>query len=153
MTNANGNNLDFSVIMAVYNVEDYLGEAIDSLINQTLSFEENIELILVDDGSPDNSLEICHEYQRRYPNNIIVLPKENGGVSTARNLGLKHATGKYINFMDSDDLISPNTFKEAKDFFTKHSADDYDVITFPVEFFESHEGPHYLNYKFRNRYK
>lgn len=148
MTNANGNNLDFSVIMAVYNVEDYLGEAIDSLINQTLSFEENIELILVDDGSPDNSLEICHEYQRRYPNNIIVLPKENGGVSTARNLGLKHATGKYINFMDSDDLISPNTFKEAKDFFTKHSADDYDVITFPVEFFESHEGPHYLNYKF-----
>ena len=88
---------DFSVIMAVYNVERYLGESIDSLIDQSLSFEDNIQLILVNDGSTDGSLKVAEDYQKRYPNNIILLSKENGGVSSARNLGLKHATGKYIN--------------------------------------------------------
>ena len=139
---------DFSVIMAVYNVERYLGESIDSLIDQSLSFEDNIQLILVNDGSTDGSLKVAEDYQKRYPNNIILLSKENGGVSSARNLGLKHATGKYINFMDSDDIISPNTFKEAKTFFSKHKSDDYDFISFPVEFFESWNGDHFLNYKY-----
>ena len=89
MSNKEETNFNFSVVMAVYNVGYYLKEAIDSLINQTLSFEENIQLILVDDGSLDNSLEIAQAYQEKYPKNIIVLSKENGGVSSARNLGLK----------------------------------------------------------------
>ena len=139
---------NFSVVMPVYNVENYLGEAIDSLINQTLSFEDNIQLVLVDDGSSDNSLTIAHEYQKKYPENIIVLSKENGGVSSARNLGLKHATGKYINFMDSDDVLSLNCFKEILNFFSKHPSDDYDVVTIPAEFFETWSGDHLLNYKF-----
>ena len=117
MSNKEENNFNFSVVMAVYNVGYYLKEAIDSLINQTLSFEENIQLILVDDGSLDNSLEIAQEYQEKYPKNIIVLSKENGGVSSARNLGLKYATGKYVNFMDSDDIVSPNTFEEEPHFY------------------------------------
>ncbi|WP_304103482.1 CDP-glycerol glycerophosphotransferase family protein [Methanobrevibacter ruminantium] len=148
MSNKEENNFDFSVVMAVYNVGYYLKEAIDSLINQTLSFEENIQLILVDDGSLDNSLEIAQEYQEKYPKNIIVLSKENGGVSSARNLGLKHATGKYVNFMDSDDIISSNTFEEVKSFFSKYPSDDYDAATIPVEFFEAWSGDHFLNYKF-----
>lgn len=148
MINKEETNFDFSVVMAVYNVGYYLKEAIDSLINQTLSFEENIQLILVNDGSLDNSLEIAQEYQERYPKNIIVLSKENGGVSSARNLGLKYATGKYVNFMDSDDIISPNTFEEVKNFFSKYPSDDYDAVTIPVEFFEAWSGNHFLNYKF-----
>ena len=107
----------FSIVMAVYNVEDYLDESIQSILNQTLKFEDYIQLILVNDGSVDNSLEIALKYQKRYPDNIIVLNKDNGGVSSARNLGLEHATGEYINFMDSDDLISRNTIKDVYKFF------------------------------------
>ena len=78
---------DFSVIMAVYNVEVYLRQAIDSVISQTLGFEK-IQLILVDDGSSDKSGEICEKYASEYPDNIIVIHKENGGVASARNEGL-----------------------------------------------------------------
>ena len=84
---------DFSVIMAVYNVEVYLRQAIDSVISQTFGFEK-IQLILVDDGSSDKSGEICDEYVGNYPDNIMVIHKEHGGVASARNEGLKYATGK-----------------------------------------------------------
>ena len=94
---------DFSIIMAVYNVEEYLYETIQSLLDQTLSFKEHVQLILIDDGSSDNSGFICDEYAKLYSENIIVIHKENGGVASARNEGLKYASGKYITFMDSDD--------------------------------------------------
>ena len=100
----------FSVIMALYNNEKYLEDAIESLITQNFGFEHNIELIIVDDGSSDDSLKIAEEYQEKYPYNIQVLSKENGGQASARNLGLEYAKGDYINFIDSDDKISPNTF-------------------------------------------
>ena len=138
----------FSIVMAVYNVEDYLDESIQSLLNQTLKFEDYIQLILVNDGSVDNSLEIALKYQKRYPDNIIVLNKDNGGVSSARNLGLEYATGEYINFMDSDDLISRNTIKDVYKFFLKYPSDDYDLVSIPVEFFEIWEGDHFLNNRF-----
>ena len=93
----------FSIIMAVYNVENYLNEAIDSIINQSIGFEENVQLILVDDGSIDKSKDIAKDYESKYPNNIIFLSKENAGQASARNLGLKHAKGKYLNFLDSDE--------------------------------------------------
>lgn len=73
-----------SIITAVYNVEEYLEEMIESVLEQTIGFE-NIQLILVDDGSVDSSGEICDRYAEQYPNNIVVVHKENGGVSTARN--------------------------------------------------------------------
>ena len=138
----------FSIVMAVYNVEDYLDESIQSILNQTLKFEDYIQLILVNDGSVDNSLEIALKYQKRYPDNIIVLNKDNGGVSSARNLGLEHATGEYINFMDSDDLISRNTIKDVYKFFLKYPSDDYDLVSIPVEFFEIWDGDHFLNNRF-----
>ena len=134
--------------MAVYNVEDYLEEAVDSLINQTLSFEDNIQLIMVDDGSSDNSKDIALNYQSRYPNNITVISKENGGVASARNLGLEHVKGDYVNFMDSDDKFSPNAFEKVFNFIKNHDCDDFDVISIPVVFFDAMKGDHYLNYKF-----
>jgi len=90
-----------SVIVPVYNVEKYLTKCIDSIIAQTY---KDIELILVDDGSPDDCPKICDEYAEK-DSRIRVIHKENGGVSTARNVGLKIARGEYIGFVDPDDYI------------------------------------------------
>lgn len=91
----------FSVIVPVYNVEKYIKRCIKSLINQTFT---DYEILLIDDGTPDNSGIICDEYAEKYKN-IRVLHKENGGVASARNLGLEHAQGEYIIFVDSDDYV------------------------------------------------
>lgn len=93
-----------SIIVPVYKVEKYLGECIESLIAQTY---KNIEIILVDDESPDNCGNICDEYSRR-DSRIIVIHKKNGGVSDARNTGLDVCKGKFICFVDSDDRVSEN---------------------------------------------
>ena len=98
---------DFSVVMAVYNAERYLREAIDSVLMQEYSIDK-IQLILVNDGSKDNSAVVCKEYLEKYPNNIVFVDKENGGVSSARNEGLKHVEGEYVNFLDSDDKLFDN---------------------------------------------
>ena len=84
----------FSVVIPIYNVEKYLEETIESIINQSIGFEENIQIILVNDGSPDNSEEICLKYKEMYPDNILYIKKENGGVSSARNTGLKKVSGE-----------------------------------------------------------
>ena len=97
-----------SVIVPVYNVEKYLNRCIDSILNQTF---KQIEIILVDDGSTDNSPIICDEYCSRYEN-IKVIHKENNRVAAARNDGIKIATGKYIALVDSDDWIEPNMLEE-----------------------------------------
>ena len=92
-----------SVIVPIYNVEKYLPRCIDSILSQTFT---DFELILVDDGSPDNCGEICDEYASR-DSRIRVIHKENGGVSSARNAGLKDSVGKWISFVDSDDWLHP----------------------------------------------
>lgn len=91
-----------SIIIPIYKVEDYLRRCVDSVINQTYS---NLEIILVNDGSPDNCPVICDEYSR-IDNRIKVIHKSNGGLSDARNFGMKVAMGEYIAFVDSDDYIS-----------------------------------------------
>ena len=140
-------NFIFSVLMPIYNVEKYLAESIDSLINQSIGFEENIELVIVDDGSPDNSKEIALKYQEKYPNNIKVFSKSNGGQASAFNFGLKHLNGKYVSFLDSDDRISSNAFEEAYHFLEKYE-DEVDIVSIPLVYFENRTGPHILNYKF-----
>lgn len=94
-----------SVIVPVYNVEKYLEECIDSILNQTYT---NLEIILVDDGSKDNSGLICDKYADK-DNRIKVIHKSNGGLSSARNAGLDSATGDYIMFCDSDDMFFPTS--------------------------------------------
>jgi len=136
----------FSVIMAVYNVEKYLREAMDSLIHQNFGFEK-IQVILVDDGSPDGSGAICDEYQRKYPDNVVVVHKENGGVSSARNVGMEFAKGQYYNFLDSDDKLSLNTMRDVYRFFQEHEGET-DVAVIPMHIFEAEERSHPLNFKF-----
>ena len=93
-----------SVIVPVYNSEVYLSMCIDSIINQTY---KNLEIILIDDGSTDNSLKICNDYEKK-DNRIKVFHQENKGVSAARNLGLSLSQGEYITFVDSDDELIEN---------------------------------------------
>ena len=101
-------NVLVSVIIPVYKVELYLQQCIESVINQSF---QNLEIILVDDGSPDNCPQICDEYAKK-DNRIKVIHKENGGLSDARNVGLDLATGDYIFFVDSDDFIATNCIQE-----------------------------------------
>ena len=101
-------NPQISAIVPVYNVEKYLNRCIDSILNQTF---KQIEIILVDDGSADNSPIICDKYCDRYEN-IKVIHKENNRVAAARNDGIKIASGKYIALVDSDDWIEPNMLEE-----------------------------------------
>lgn len=96
-----------SIIVPIYNVEDYLAQCIDSILVQSYT---NFELILVDDGSPDNCGIICDEYAEK-DNRIIVIHQTNGGLSDARNSGLNIAKGEYIAFVDSDDLVHPDFIK------------------------------------------
>lgn len=91
-----------SVIVPIYNVEKYIDRCLNSIINQKL---EDIEIILVDDGSPDNCPQICENYRKK-DDRIKVIHKENEGLGYARNSGIKIANGKYISFIDSDDYIS-----------------------------------------------
>ena len=96
-----------SIIVPVYKVEPYLARCVESLRNQTL---KDIEIILVDDGSPDNCPRMCDEFAKADPR-IRVIHKENGGLSSARNAGLRAAQGQYIGFVDSDDTVDPDMYQ------------------------------------------
>lgn len=111
--------MSVSIIMPVYNVEKYLRESIESILAQTYT---NYELILVDDGSPDGCPQICDEYAKQYEQ-IRVCHKQNGGLSSARNAGIKNACGKYILFVDSDDTIEPNLLEDVVSQAEKTNAD------------------------------
>ena len=108
-----------SVIVPIYNAERYVAKSIESLIEQTL---KEIEIILVDDGAKDNSGAICDEYAKK-DERILVVHKENGGLADARNAGMKVATGKYIMFLDADDLFEPDSCKNMYNMIEKTNSD------------------------------
>lgn len=110
----------FSLIVPLYNVEKYLKRCIESLINQTY---DNIEILLIDDGSTDNSLNICSNYSK-VDNRIKVFHKENGGLSDARNYGIDRAKGDYVIFIDSDDYIDTDTCEK----FLPYCKENCDII-------------------------
>lgn len=122
-----------SVIIPVYNVEKYLEECLDSICDQTL---EDIEIICVNDGSPDNSINILRKYAD-VDKRIVVLSQENGGLSVARNTGINFAHGKYIYFCDSDDKLELSALEEL---YNRAVTDNLDMLYFDAEaFFESKE--------------
>ena len=108
-----------SVIIPVYNVEKYLVECLNSVTNQTL---KDIEIICVNDGSTDNSADILDNYAQK-DSRIIVIHKENEGVSVARNLGIDKSTGEYLMFVDSDDILTLTACQKAYDTVTKDNSD------------------------------
>ncbi len=136
-----------SVVTAVYNVKDYLEEMIESIIAQNIGFEY-IQLILVDDGSTDGSSEICDQYALQYPDNIVVIHKKNGGVSSARNEGLNYVKSEFVNFTDSDDKLYSNALKKMYDYL-KEKEDWIDFVAIPLKFFGTKKGEHALNYRFK----
>ena len=123
-----------SVIVPVYNVEKYLKQCLDSLINQSL---EDIEIICVNDCSPDNSLDILHEYADKDERIKVFSTEKNMGLSAARNLGLNHASGEYVDFVDSDDWLDLDTFKECYDF---AKSNDIDLLMYQLINYDDEKG-------------
>lgn len=112
-----------SVIIPVYNGEKYLRECLDSVVNQTLGIE-NIEVIVVDDSSTDNSVDIVKEYASKHPSFKLIKQEPNQGSGPARNLGLKHVTNDYVTYLDCDDYISLDAYEKALNIFNKDSSVD-----------------------------
>ena len=118
-----------SIIMPVYNTEKYLREALDSVLAQTMT---DIEVLCVDDGSTDSSLEILREYAAKDPRIIIIESKINNGLAYARNLGLPHAIGKYLLFLDSDDVFNPQMVEKS---YARAEETNSDICIFSGELF------------------
>lgn len=108
-----------SIIVPVFNVEKYLQRCMDSLLNQTL---KDIEIIMVDDESPDNCPQLCEDYRAKYPN-VKVVHKKNGGLGYARNSGLEICEGEYVAFIDSDDFVDIHMFEDLYDYAHKNRLD------------------------------
>ncbi len=113
-----------SVIIPVYNSENYLEKCLDSVINQTL---DDVEIIVVNDGSPDNSQEIIDRYKSNYPSKIKAIYQENHGQAAARNNGIQYATGEYIAFVDSDDYLELDAYEKA---YSLAKENDSDIVCF-----------------------
>ena len=116
--------IKISIIIPVYNAEKYLKKCIDSVINQNV---ESKEIILVNDGSIDNSQEIIDEYVAKYPDIIKAIKQENAGQAVARNVGIENASGKFLAFLDSDDYLEENSYQLV---LNKAECDDLDIVCF-----------------------
>lgn len=141
----------FTVISAVYNVEKYLDDYFSSLMHQSLSFKKHIKLILVDDGSTDESAYIIKKWQKKYPKNITYLYKENGGQASARNVGLEHVESGWITFIDPDDFVSYDYFYKLDKFIERDS--NIAIISCPLLPFIENEGVAKNNHPLKFRYK
>ncbi len=140
-----------AVIVPIYNTENYLQETIDSVIQQTLPFAEHIRLILLDDASTDGSLALCEDYQKQYPDNIVVKHfAKNRGVSALRNYGLQlcqEIGDEMVTFLDSDDRFGVDVMEKAIAYFENHP--DIHVATIERLYFDAVEKEHRLNWRFR----
>ena len=116
-----------SIIIPVYKVEKYLSRCMDTILNQTL---KDIEIILIDDGSPDNCPELCDEYAKQ-DNRVKVIHKNNEGLGFARNSGLEIATGEYVAFVDSDDYVKKSMFEEL---YNELKVNNLDVVFYNFRF-------------------
>ena len=135
-----------SVIIPVYNVEKYLNACLDSVISQSFT---DYEILLVDDGSTDSSAGLCLEAAAGAPDKIFVFRKENGGASSARNFGLRQASGKYVLFLDSDDHLAPNALETAVK--AAESA-EADLTVFEAHAFDDETGAASGNYTYSISY-
>ncbi|WP_447866510.1 CDP-glycerol glycerophosphotransferase family protein [Rahnella bonaserana] len=147
-------NYQYTVVSAVYNVGRYLDEYFSSITKQRLDFKKHIHLILVDDGSTDNSAEIIKRWERKYPDNITYIHKENGGQSSARNLGLEYVKTEWVTFIDPDDFIDYEYFYHLDAFSKTHEKKHLEFISanfiFYFEESKTFKDSHPLRYRFAN---
>lgn len=142
----------YTVVSAVYNVAPYLEQFIKSLVDQRLDFTTNIFLVLVDDGSTDDSLEIIERWRKRFPENIKCIQKENGGQASARNLGLEYVATEWVTFIDPDDFVDINYFLDVDVFMKRNHAKRVAMVSCNLIFFYEERGAfsdtHPLRYRF-----
>ena len=135
-----------TVIIPVYNVKQWIDHCLKSLFKQTVDMNR-IEVLLINDGSTDGSEKICERYVKAH-DNIFLYSKENGGLSSTRNMGLQHARGKYIFYLDADDTFSDETIENVCTFFDMHY-EEVDEVTFPiVRYKNGHTLPLHYRYEF-----
>jgi glycosyltransferase involved in cell wall biosynthesis len=132
--------IKLSIIIPVYNVEKYIKKCLDSIFMQD-AISSEYEVIVVDDGTPDNSMEVVENFAKYYPN-LIIIHQENQGLSSARNSGLKVAQGEYVWFVDSDDWIEKNCLNELFEFFAAYQAE---VFVTPLKSINESNGDVYAN--------
>ncbi|MGE0786333.1 MAG: CDP-glycerol glycerophosphotransferase family protein [Sandaracinaceae bacterium] len=144
----------YTVISAVYNVERYLDRFLGSLTSQTVSFDDHIELILVDDGSTDGSAALIERWQKKHPAAIRYVEKENGGQASARNVGLAHMSGEWVTFIDPDDFVHPRYFERVEKFLDENAELDLAMLcckrVFYYENGDRYADTYPLNYVFKD---
>ena len=131
----------FSIIIPTHNSAEGIGKTLNSLINQTLDFEKNIEAIIVDNNSADNTKRICEKFTCEYPKNIRFFEND---CQIAKNIGLEKANGKYIGFLENNDYLSENSLKDVLKFF--NDSPDVDVTTVPIYYYKNNRKERYLDY-------
>lgn len=138
------NGKEFSIILPFYNNEAYLTESIESIITQDIGFEKNVQLILVNCGSSDQSLDIANEYEKQFPDNIFLLTADSTNIVDGYNLGLEYANANYVNFLSGLDKFDENCFSQVHNGFKKY---DEGIIALPVSVFinENYTPTLYLN--------
>lgn len=139
---------DMSIVIPVYNSEKYISECFESIYNQTYDFDK-IQLIFINDGSSDNSGELCLKYKELYPENVVYIEQENSGVSAARNKGIENSKGKYIMFLDSDDVIEKDTVDGIIEVFDTNY-EKIDLISYKLKELKNGKLSNKLHY--RNKY-
>lgn len=138
---------EFTVIITTHNSELGISQTVDCLINQTLDFEKNCEIIIVDCISEDKTPELCSEYAKRYPNNIKFFQQDTVNFTQAKNFGIEQSRGSFITFLETHDYYSENTLKDILDFINKN--DEADLITVPIFYYKNGTKEHYLNTKIK----
>jgi len=143
----------YSIIIPVYNTQAYITDCLNSILNQTF---KDCEVIIIDDGSTDDSLSVINKFDFKSLIGYTILSKENGGVSSARNFGLQHVKGEYVLFLDGDDSLEPNTLQLLEDSLKAHPNEVFDYICFTrKDVYENGkiEEKILVNYTFEDEYK
>jgi glycosyltransferase involved in cell wall biosynthesis len=145
-------NMQYTIVSAVYNVEKYLPKFFSSITSQSIGFQKHIILVMVDDGSSDNSADIIKKWQQKYPDNIFYIKKKNGGQASARNLGMRHVKTEWVAFIDPDDFIGKHYFKIITTSLLKYP-DLSLIVGNMIYYFENlhlYLNRHPLRYRFKN---
>ena len=143
--------IEFSIIILTHNSELGIEKSIESILNQTLDFKKNTEIIIVDSNSEDKTQSICQEYVSKYPKNIYYTQLDTINSSEAKNIAIKNACGKFITFLEPHDYFSKDTLSHLLEFININK--DLDLVLIPIFYYENNKKKHYINYKIKNSKK